>query len=1848
MKYLKQKGSTDRLSINISNKLGDGNVDSTAIKKTQKKLNKKELNKIVSNIAKNNIGIDLSTTGKTLNQALYTKSSNVDFSNGGKIVGKAVTELQYNLISSSNSVDVNGSFAIELIISNINTNTRSDILTQYPYTIRGVDGSDVNTTLNRGVDGSDGNNNLKGKFVPGTNMVINFTINENLIENKTFIISLDGYDVSATVSLNVIETYDLSAPIEVDEGDVITVDLSTQGVDIGAQVSYRIEGVSSSDISGASLTGSFTIDENGNAQKTFNVTEDALTEGPEVFILKLDNNEDEVNVNIVDTSRLPSYNLSVDNSIVNETDNHIFIVTLVTENVNAGERIYYTMSGSGIEVNDFVGLTSLKGYFEVGTTDIITCTVKEDFISESNENILFSLDNNSDFISITIQDTSTPTYDLTSTSPVDEGDVITVNLATQGLSNGTIVPYRIEGISSSDISDASLTGNFTVGANGNAQKTFNVTEDRLSDGDKTFRLSIVGVNEYVDVTIIDTSKTPGFTLQSNIETVDETVPDNVVAITLITENTFLGEEFDYTISGDSITPDDFTGLASLNGTFTVDANGRDNVTLTINEDFITENNETLILALDNGQAQKSIIINDTSIETYDLTRNVASVDEGEDIIITLTTRGVIDNTSIPYTITGVSSNDIEGVNTSGNFIVVNNTATVTFTTTEDLSPIEDGFKENVEIFTLTLDNIGETVSVDINDTSVQTFELIPDVLSVNEGDQVTITLNTQGLSDGNVVPYTISGDGITSDDFTGLDSLDGTFTISNNTASVTLDIANDITTEGTETFTLSLVNGGASTDPITINDTSETFTMQLIGQQILDYDDRIDDSSEITSLNGDGTIYAACKYHRDGVWSGNYTFPVSVFVYKYDDVNNEWLRHGNIIENPTHAWDTTENLGYHFGRYICLNYTGDIIAVSNDVAGILYIYKFENDSWVEKTTIEYPGVGFSIAWSQDTNRVVLTEPGGLVKVFEIDTTTWETSQIGGDVDGRHQSVSDINKSGNIISVVSDQNSVAIYELNNNEWLLHGSLSVDLTPSYDAVLEYHLNNQIQYNEVYVTSLADDGYTVAVGNMDLVEIYEYDELNWNKVQSIHIGQQWLLDYYKESNGVNRNIRPISLNGPGNILYFGNSNAAQLISSGTGSEYQVAGLTQGYIKNTATGLYDIFYDERIVNPAMGGPGGAVSVSNDGRIVTFGSGTEGPGHLIKTIDQLAVNTTPTYTFDALDTINEGDSITITLNTTNMANGTVRKYTIGGDGITAADFGLTELTGNFTISNNTASVTLDIANDITTEGIETFTITLDDVVTLISKTITIQDTSKFNLKSNIYFINEVGEFTITLTGNLEDGTLVPYTISGITSNDISGALLKNNFIVNNNISTATFNVSADCLTEGTETFTLTLDDIDENISVIINDSSIHFSEGTPGTQLGSTIYGDAGEKLGFKTVLNASGNTLITMGQTLNKIKMYNYTNQNGWSENVSGLIEFNGDSITTRVDMNAAGNRIAIAYRNAALTDSTVEVFDFIGGNQTQIANFEIPASNSANASLNAEGDRVAYVDDSGLQVRKYNNGVWDTIYSTIVSDIGYVSLNAAGNRVAVTTSSGDHSITEFTDSGDTTSTWTLPYRAFRNDNAPQLGPTIKLNAIGDKCIYGDYDALNQSGIYDAGGRVTAYQLLDGPGLAKPVEQLGSDLYGYFNLGLGASVSINDVGNIISAAGPGYNGKGAQRIYKYTGADWVLQQEYQLLNQGDSSVGSGQVNAYIGADINAAGTIAAVGSWNADNIPEDINATGNVRVFLSSTCGDGQDQIWSRIGEDLTGASNAYDVSMNSAGDRIITGDPRHPAAAFELLTY
>ena len=94
-----------------------------------------------------------------------------------------------------------------------------------------------------------------------------------------------------------------------------------------------------------------------------------------------------------------------------------------------------------------------------------------------------------------------------------------------------------------------------------------------------------------------------------------------------------------------------------------------------------------------------------------------------------------------------------------------------------------------------------------------------------------------------------------------------------------------------------------------------------------------------------------------------------------------------------------------------------------------------------------------------------------------------------------------------------------------------------------------------------------------------------------------------------------------------------------------------------------------------------------------------------------------------------------------------------------------------------------------------------------------------YSLIADLLTVDEGNAVVVSLlTTQIDDGELVPYAVSNITSADISGASLTGNFTVNNNISTVTFNVFADGLLEGAETLNLVVNS--SNVAVQINDTS--------------------------------------------------------------------------------------------------------------------------------------------------------------------------------------------------------------------------------------------------------------------------------------------------------------------------------------------------------------------------------------------------------------------------------------------
>lgn len=244
------------------------------------------------------------------------------------------------------------------------------------------------------------------------------------------------------------------------------------------------------------------------------------------------------------------------------------------------------------------------------------------------------------------------------------------------------------------------------------------------------------------------------------------------------------------------------------------------------------------------------------------------------------------------------------------------------------------------------------------------------------------------------------------------------------------------------------------------------------------------------------------------------------------------------------------------------------------------------------------------------------------------------------------------------------------------------------------------------------------------------------------------------------------------------------------------------------------------------------------DTKLIYVGDGVTAGGILVA--GGTTPPTTPTYALSRSSaTVNEGGTATITLTTTNVTNGTTVPYTITGTGITAGDLGLSSLTGLFTVNSNTASLVLNIAADVTTEGSETFTLTLNSITPTTSVSVTINDTSvpttpTYTLSRSTSAVTEGSIFTITLTTtNVANGTSVPYTITGVSSADIDGDPLTGNFVINSNTDSVVFSVTDDGLTEGVETFTLTLDGISpaNSISVGMSDPVIgDIDGGNPST----------------------------------------------------------------------------------------------------------------------------------------------------------------------------------------------------------------------------------------------------------------------------------------------------------------------------------------------------------------------------------------------------------------------------------
>ena len=265
------------------------------------------------------------------------------------------------------------------------------------------------------------------------------------------------------------------------------------------------------------------------------------------------------------------------------------------------------------------------------------------------------------------------------------------------------------------------------------------------------------------------------------------------------------------------------------------------------------------------------------------------------------------------------------------------------------------------------------------------------------------------------------------------------------------------------------------------------------------------------------------------------------------------------------------------------------------------------------------------------------------------------------------------------------------------------------------------------------------------------------------------------------------------------------------------------------------------------------------DGSAVSIGGGFE-LGNKYFTVKGLGGGliqggNTPTYSITPSTTnVNEGSSVSFTVNTTDVGAGTTLYYSTNGTA-NAADFTNNSLTGSFSIvstgsTTGVATIVRAIATDFDTESGEQFSITVRTGSTsgpgvTTSSNVTIGDvTPTINVTESATSVDEGGSVTFTISGsNIGDGTYY-YTIyeeeGTIASTDFNPANLNGSFSVSNNSGSITITIAEDITSEGPDKFKIQIRTgsisgtvIAESNVITINDTSR-----TPGSTANGLTFG--------------------------------------------------------------------------------------------------------------------------------------------------------------------------------------------------------------------------------------------------------------------------------------------------------------------------------------------------------------------------------------------------------------------------
>ena len=341
--------------------------------------------------------------------------------------------------------------------------------------------------------------------------------------------------------------------------------------------------------------------------------------------------------------------------------------------------------------------------------------------------------------------------------------------------------------------------------------------------------------------LFQSGNAPTYSIVGSATTIQE---GGTVNFTVNTTNVGSGTTLYYNIVGNVSAADFVDNL--LVGSFEVN-NGIGTITKVAANDILeNELTEGFIVNVSTGSTTGGIVttsspathITNLGLPSYTITPSATSVNEGSSVSFTVNTVNV---TGPLYYSTNGTANaaDFTDNSLTGSFSLVS-TGSTTGVGTIVRSIATDFDTESGEQFSITVrtgstSGPGVTTSSNVTIGDVTpTVNVAESATSVNEGGSVTFTISGSNIPDGNYYYTIYEEEGtIVSSDFNtsaGFDpvNLEGLFSVNNNSGSITINISEDITSEGPDKFKIQIRTGSTSgtviaeSNAITINDTSRS------------------------------------------------------------------------------------------------------------------------------------------------------------------------------------------------------------------------------------------------------------------------------------------------------------------------------------------------------------------------------------------------------------------------------------------------------------------------------------------------------------------------------------------------------------------------------------------------------------------------------------------------------------------------------------------------------------------------------------------------------------------------------------------------------------------------------------------------------------------------------------------------------------------------------------------------------------------------------------------------------------------------------------------------------------------